>query len=206
MWNIEDAASDRWWDALGAVLDRISSRFARYEPRRHAGRLMLGCCPGWTARTVGPSPSTAGSAADGLQHLQARAVWDADGWAITRAGYLSEHCADLGRGPGGAASSAVAFMSSATCWSAHGVDLGDGRRGQLLGQRRVERARRGGGGLVIAGTSSHRQVGGAWQDHDEVTRPLGWPGDQLAQPIRGVEWSGPPPVPLPHGAPPYGCG
>ena len=54
VWNIESAAvaaahsvdPDRWWTAYGAVLDRIESRFARYEPLRHAGGLMLGMLSG----------------------------------------------------------------------------------------------------------------------------------------------------------------
>jgi hypothetical protein len=32
------------------VLDRIESRFSRYEPLRHAAGLMLGGRPAWTAR------------------------------------------------------------------------------------------------------------------------------------------------------------
>ena len=32
----------RWQGAFSAVLDRVESRFARYEPLRHAARLMLG--------------------------------------------------------------------------------------------------------------------------------------------------------------------
>lgn len=37
---------DRWWDGFGALLDRIRPRFARYEPARHAGALMLGLLSG----------------------------------------------------------------------------------------------------------------------------------------------------------------
>ena len=43
VWNNPDAAvaaahrvdPDRWWTAYGAVLDRVESRFTRYEPLRH---------------------------------------------------------------------------------------------------------------------------------------------------------------------------
>jgi hypothetical protein len=31
-----------WWDGFGQVLDRISGRFTRHEPRRNAAALMLG--------------------------------------------------------------------------------------------------------------------------------------------------------------------
>ena len=87
VWNNEIAAvaaahrvdPGRWWDEFGALIDRIAPRFARYEPLRHAGGLMLGCCPGWTARTAGRSPNIVATATpDGLQHLLSRAKWDAD--------------------------------------------------------------------------------------------------------------------------------
>jgi hypothetical protein len=50
VWNNADAAvaaahsvdPDRWWTAYGPMIDRIESRFTRYEPLRHAGGLMLG--------------------------------------------------------------------------------------------------------------------------------------------------------------------
>jgi hypothetical protein len=62
------------------VLDRVASRFSRCETLRNAGALMLGLVSDlgrkncWTlAERVGhPSP-------DRLQHLLARAKWDADG-------------------------------------------------------------------------------------------------------------------------------
>jgi hypothetical protein len=37
---------DRWHVEFSAVLDRIASRFARYEPLRHAGELMAGMISG----------------------------------------------------------------------------------------------------------------------------------------------------------------
>ena len=54
MWNIQNAAvaaahsvnPDRWWDGFGEVMDRISARFTRYEPRRHAAGLILGLLSG----------------------------------------------------------------------------------------------------------------------------------------------------------------
>jgi hypothetical protein len=67
MWNKENAAGaaahsvdpDRWWTVYGAVIDRIAPRFARYEPLRHAGGLILGMLSGLDARTAGRSPSIA---------------------------------------------------------------------------------------------------------------------------------------------------
>jgi hypothetical protein len=50
VWNNQNAAvaaahsvdPDRWQTAFTAMLDRVESRFARFEPRRHAAELMLG--------------------------------------------------------------------------------------------------------------------------------------------------------------------
>ena len=87
MWNKEIAAvaaahsvdPDRWWTAYGAVLDRIESRFARYEPLRHAGGLMLGMLSGLDRKNCWTIAEQRGDLTpDGLQHLLARAKWDAD--------------------------------------------------------------------------------------------------------------------------------
>jgi hypothetical protein len=61
------------------VIDRIAPRFTRYESVRHAAGLMLGMISGldrkncWTI-----AEHRGGSSPDGLQHLLARAKWDAD--------------------------------------------------------------------------------------------------------------------------------
>ena len=61
------------------MIDRIAPRFTRYEPLRHAAGLMLGMISGldrkncWTI-----AEHRGGSSPDGLQHLLARARWDAD--------------------------------------------------------------------------------------------------------------------------------
>ncbi len=87
MWNNENAAVAaahsvdvrRWTVAFGAVIDRIVPRFTRYEPVRHAADLMLGMVSGldrkncWTIAEQRGDPTP-----DGLQHLLARAKWDAD--------------------------------------------------------------------------------------------------------------------------------
>jgi SRSO17 transposase len=70
---------DRWWTAFGAVLDRIESRFTRYEPLRHAGALMLGMLSGLERKNCWTIAEARGDLTpDGLQHLLARAKWDAD--------------------------------------------------------------------------------------------------------------------------------
>ncbi|MDT5127169.1 MAG: hypothetical protein QOH54_2813 [Mycobacterium sp.] len=70
---------DRWQTEFSAVLDRIAPRFARYEPLRHAGELMAGMVSGLDRKNCWTIAEHRGSATpDGLQHLLARASWDAD--------------------------------------------------------------------------------------------------------------------------------
>jgi hypothetical protein len=70
---------DRWREAFTGVLDVIESRFARYEPLRHAAGLLLGmlaplkCKNCWTI-----AEARGDMTPDGWQHLLARARWDAD--------------------------------------------------------------------------------------------------------------------------------
>lgn len=99
VWNIESAAvaaahsvdPDRWWTAYGAVLDCIESRFARYEPLRHAGGLMLGMLSGLDRKNCWTIAEARGELTpDGLQHLLARAKWDADAVRDDLRGYVSE--------------------------------------------------------------------------------------------------------------------
>jgi SRSO17 transposase len=60
-------------------LDRIESRFARYEPLRHAGELMAGMVSGLDRKNCWTIAEHRGAVTpDGLQHLLARASWDAE--------------------------------------------------------------------------------------------------------------------------------
>jgi SRSO17 transposase len=87
-----------WADELGAVAERIGGRFARSEPRRRAVGYVRGLLSqaerknGWQlAEHLGdPTP-------DGVQHLPARAGWDADAVRDDLIRYAADH---LG-GPGG---------------------------------------------------------------------------------------------------------
>jgi len=64
---------------FSAVIDRIAPRFARYEPLRHASSLMLGMVAGLDRKNCWTIAEHRGaSTPDGLQHLLARARWDAD--------------------------------------------------------------------------------------------------------------------------------
>jgi SRSO17 transposase len=70
---------NRWWTEFSAVIDRIAPRFARYEPLRHAAELMAGMVSGLDRKNCWTIAEHRGDATpDGLQHLLARAKWDAD--------------------------------------------------------------------------------------------------------------------------------
>jgi SRSO17 transposase len=70
---------DRWWTEFSAVLDRLAPRFCRYEPLRHAGELMAGMVSGLDRKNCWTIAEHRGAVSpDGLQHLLARAKWDAD--------------------------------------------------------------------------------------------------------------------------------
>jgi SRSO17 transposase len=101
--NNEDAAvaaalrvdPDRWWTAYGAVMDRIAPRFARYEPLRHAGGLMLGMLSGLERKNCWTIAEHRGAITpDGLQHLLARAKWDADAVRDDLRGYVIDAFAE----------------------------------------------------------------------------------------------------------------
>jgi SRSO17 transposase len=70
---------DRWQTEFSAVIDRIAPRFARYEPLRHAGELMAGMASGLDRKNCWTIAEHRGDTTpDGLQHLLARASWDAE--------------------------------------------------------------------------------------------------------------------------------
>src|SRR5581483_11726577 len=86
-----------WADELDAVAGRIGRHFARSEPRRRAARYIRGLLSaterknGWQlAEHLGdPTP-------DGVQHLLARADWDADAVRDDLLAYVAEHLGDAG--------------------------------------------------------------------------------------------------------------
>jgi SRSO17 transposase len=86
---------DRWQRGFSAVLDRIESRFARYEPLRHAAGLMLGMLSGLDRKNCWTIAERRGEASpDGLQHLLARAKWDAEEVRDDLRGYVLDAFAD----------------------------------------------------------------------------------------------------------------
>jgi SRSO17 transposase len=86
---------DRWQAAFGAVIDRIAPRFARYEPVRHAAGLMLGMLSGLDRKNCWTIAEHRGELTpDGLQHLLARARWDADQVRDDLRGYVLDAFGD----------------------------------------------------------------------------------------------------------------
>src|SRR6478609_10681450 len=84
-----------WADEVVAIGERIGRHFARSEPRRRAVGYVRGLLSG-TERKNGwqlaehlgdPTP-------DGVQHLLARAGWDADAARDDLLAYVAEHLGD----------------------------------------------------------------------------------------------------------------
>ncbi|MEU4656834.1 IS701 family transposase [Streptomyces sp. NPDC023723] len=69
----------RWQETFEVLMGRIAGRFARVEPRRHARELVLGLLAGLPRKNCWTLAEHAGhSTPDSLQHVLARAKWDAD--------------------------------------------------------------------------------------------------------------------------------
>src|SRR6516162_7164758 len=84
-----------WADEVAAVAGRIGRHFARSEPRRRAAGYLRGLLStaerknGWQlAEHLGDATP------DGVQHLLARADWDADAVRDDLLGYVAEHLGD----------------------------------------------------------------------------------------------------------------
>lgn len=105
MWSHENAAlaaahridPDRWWDGFGVVLDRIVPRFARAEPVRHAGALILGLLSGLDRKNCWTIAKHRGDGTpDVLQHLLSRPKWDVDAVRDDLRSYVREAFGDPG--------------------------------------------------------------------------------------------------------------
>lgn len=73
----------------------IAGRFTRVEPRRHARDLVLGLMSDLPGKNCWTIAEHAGhETPGGLQHLLARAVWDADTVRDDLRGYVTEHLGD----------------------------------------------------------------------------------------------------------------
>jgi SRSO17 transposase len=85
----------RWQAGLEELLGRVAGRFGRVEPRRRAKAFVRGLLADlprkncWTIAEHAGDPNP-----DGMQHLLARAVWDADALRDDVRAYLVEHLGD----------------------------------------------------------------------------------------------------------------
>ena len=85
----------RWRDGLDALLDRISGRFARYDAARNAGAFILGVLSAVESKNCWTMAELSGHGSpDKLQHLLARAKWDADDIRDELRGYVSDAFAE----------------------------------------------------------------------------------------------------------------
>jgi SRSO17 transposase len=76
-------------------MGRVASRFSRVEPRRRARVFLLGLLAGLPRTNCWTLAEHAGDASpDGMQHLLAGAVWDADALRDDLRGYVTEHLGD----------------------------------------------------------------------------------------------------------------
>src|SRR3954464_3486690 len=89
------AAVEHWADGLEALHARVGRRFARAEPRRRALAYVRGLLSpverknGWQLAELAGEPTP-----DGMQHLLARADWDAAAVRDDLRAYIVEHLGD----------------------------------------------------------------------------------------------------------------
>jgi SRSO17 transposase len=84
-----------WQAALDELLGRIAGRFARVDLRRRARAFVLGLLADLPRKNCWTIAEHAGDATpDGMQHLLARAVWDADQVRDDVRAYVVEHLGD----------------------------------------------------------------------------------------------------------------
>jgi SRSO17 transposase len=85
----------RWLVLFDELMGRIAGRFWRVEPRRRARALVLGLLADLPRKNCWSIAEHAGDAApDGMQHLLARARWDADGIRDDLRAYVAAHLRD----------------------------------------------------------------------------------------------------------------
>jgi SRSO17 transposase len=79
------------------LMAQIAGRFGRVEPRRRARAFVLGLLADLPRKNCWTIAEHAGDASpDGMQHLLARACWDADGVRDDLRGYVTGHLGDPG--------------------------------------------------------------------------------------------------------------
>ncbi len=89
------AAVENWADGLATLHGRVAHRFARAEPRRRALAYLRGLLSPVERKNGWQLAERAGEATpDGMQHLLARADWDADAVRDDLRAYVVEHLGD----------------------------------------------------------------------------------------------------------------
>src|ERR1051325_9297460 len=89
------ATAASWAEGLDAVHARVAPRFARAEPRRRALAYLRGLLSPIERKNGWQLAEQAGEATpDGMQHLLARADWDADQVRDDLRAYVVEHLGD----------------------------------------------------------------------------------------------------------------
>jgi SRSO17 transposase len=105
VWTLNDPAvaagesvdRARWQPMFDELMSRIAARFARVEPRRRVRAFVAGLLAELPRKNCWTLAEYAGEASpDGMQHLLARAVWDADAVRDDVRGYVVEHLAAPG--------------------------------------------------------------------------------------------------------------
>ena len=77
------------------LMTRVAARFARVEPRRRVRAFVAGLLAELPRKNCWSIAEHAGVARpDGMQHLLARAVWDAEAMRDDVRGYVVEHLGD----------------------------------------------------------------------------------------------------------------
>ena len=91
----DSVALARWQEQFDEVFGRVAGRFARVELRRRARAFVRGLLADLPRKNCWTIAEHAGDASpDGMQHLLARAVWDADKVRDDVRGYVVEHLGD----------------------------------------------------------------------------------------------------------------
>lgn len=89
------AMVERWADEVEAVAEQIGPRFARREPRRRAIGYLRGLLSDTERKNGWQLAEHLGEATpDGVQHLLARADWDADAVRDDLTAYVRQHLGD----------------------------------------------------------------------------------------------------------------
>jgi SRSO17 transposase len=87
----------RWQELFDQVMSRVAGRFARVELRRRAKAFVRGLLADLPRKNCWTIAEHAGDARpDGMQHLLARAVWDADAVRDDVRALLVDHLGDPG--------------------------------------------------------------------------------------------------------------